>query len=76
MSFNVKIFPSKFIRTKFDYETYSFNNEKYVDALYLWDDGKIKRIYVSENKIKRIAVPLVFPVRTRGLFYFDPQDYT
>jgi hypothetical protein len=52
VSFNVKIFPSKFIRTKFDYETYSFNNEKYVDALYLWDDGKIKRIFVSESKLK------------------------
>ena len=52
LSFNVKIFPSKFVRTKFEYSTYSFNNEEYKDALYLWSNGKLKRFYILDNKLK------------------------
>ena len=51
LSFNIKIFPTKFIKTTFDYETYSYKNEKYKKAVYIWDNGKLKRYYLKNKEI-------------------------
>ncbi len=53
LSFNIKIFPTKFVRTRFNYETYSYDNEKYKDALYVWENGSLLRYYKENNKLKK-----------------------
>ena len=49
-SFNVKIFPTNFTRTKFVYEKYIFEDEATKNAIYIWDDGDLYRL-VKENNI-------------------------
>lgn len=51
LSFNVKIFPTKFKRVKFNYETYSYIDEKIKNAIYTWENGKIKRYYLENKKL-------------------------
>lgn len=53
LSFNVKIFPTRFVRTKFNYEKYGFENEKYKNALYTWNNGKLYRYFIENKKIER-----------------------
>ena len=50
-SFNVKILPTKFIRTKYDFNLNDFINEKYKSAVYLWENGKIVRFIKNNNEI-------------------------
>lgn len=52
LSFNIKIFPTHFIRTRFNYKNYNYDNEKYLDALYVWNDGKLIRYFVKDNKLQ------------------------
>lgn len=53
LSFNIKIFPTKFVRTRFNYKTYGYDNEKYKNALYVWDNGGLFRYYIENNKLKK-----------------------
>lgn len=52
-SFNVKILPTKFIRTKYDFTKKDFINEKYKKAVYLWENGKIVRYTKDNSEIKK-----------------------
>lgn len=51
LAFNVKIFPTKFKRTKFDYKNYEYYDEKIRDAIYLWENGKIKRYFIENSNL-------------------------
>lgn len=50
-SINFCILPTRFTRTQFNGVTNSFEIEKYKDAVYVWDKGKIYRIFSIDNKI-------------------------
>lgn len=52
-SINFNIFPTKFIRTKFEWHSGHFVNESYKEAIYIWEEGKIYRIYKENHKIIR-----------------------
>lgn len=49
LSLNFKILPTKFIRLTFNYQNYNYDIEKYKKAIYVWNDGKIYRIYKNNN---------------------------
>lgn len=49
-SFNVKILPTKFVRTKYNYLKKDFDDEKYKNAVYCWNNGKIVRYYLENGK--------------------------
>lgn len=50
-SLNFKILPTKFVRTKYNYLTNSFDDESYKKAIYVWNNGKIERYYIREKSI-------------------------
>lgn len=50
-SLNFKILPTKFIRTKYNYLTNSFDTETYKKALYVWNNGNLERYYMNKDKI-------------------------
>lgn len=52
-SMNSLIAPANFVKTTYDGRINDFYNEKFVDALYIWDNGKILRFYIKKNKLIR-----------------------
>ena len=50
-SFNIKSSKTKFVRTRFDYKRQEFIDEKFVQALYVFDNGKIFRYYVKDEEL-------------------------
>ena len=53
LSLNFKIFPTKFIKTTYNFEKDTFEDEKYRNALYVWDNGSILRYYIKDKKVVR-----------------------
>ena len=50
-SFNIKSSMTKFVRTKFDYKKQAFIDEKFIQALYVFDRGRIFRYYIKDRKL-------------------------
>lgn len=50
-SANPCILPNRFILTKYDSNSKKYINEKYVESIYVWDDGDIYRIYKKNNSL-------------------------
>lgn len=50
-SANFCVLPTKFIKTTFNPSTYSFDNEDNINALYIWNKGKIQRVYKRDGKL-------------------------
>lgn len=53
LAFNVKIFPTKFTRSKFIYQKYDYENENIKNAIYVWDKGNLYRIIKNGKEILR-----------------------
>lgn len=51
LSLNFDIGHTKFIKRTFNYKTHKFEDEKYKKALYLWNKGKLIRIYKHHKKL-------------------------
>ena len=51
LAFNAKIFPTKFVRTQFDYSKYDFVDESYKKAIYIWNNGDLYRLFLNEKKL-------------------------
>lgn len=52
-SFNFKILPTKFIRTRLNGKTLKFEDEAYKDAIYIWDKGNAYRLYIIDNVLHK-----------------------
>lgn len=52
-SMNLKVLPTKFVKTTFIPEKYEFIDEEYKKAIYIWKEGELYRLYKEENKIKK-----------------------
>ncbi len=52
-SLNIQIFPTKFIRVLFNYESKEFYPEIYKNALYVWNKGDLLRYYVENGKLMK-----------------------
>lgn len=52
-SFNFKILPTKFIRTRLNGKTLNFEDEIYKDAIYIWDKGNTYRLYIIDNVLHK-----------------------
>lgn len=52
-SLNFSIFPTKFVRTRFDANSGNFINESFKKAIYVWDEGRIYRLYMDNDKLIR-----------------------
>lgn len=53
LSLNFNIEYTKFIKTTLNPNNYTFENEKYKKAVYLWENGKIIRLFLENNLIKK-----------------------
>lgn len=51
LSLNIKVLPTKFIRTVFDFNSFSFKDEKYINAIYFWKNGEVNRAYLCNREI-------------------------
>lgn len=59
ISLNIEIRRTKFIRTNLLYNEHIFVNERYVNALYLWDAGNICRYFRNGNQLIREDFPYI-----------------
>ncbi len=53
LSMNIKVLPTKFVKTTFDFQQDKFVNEEYKKAIYIWKEGNLYRLYIENGKLKR-----------------------
>lgn len=72
-SMNANIKKINFIKTTFNPQTFEFDNEKYKDAVYIWENGKIFRYYIDKGNLKKEEF-LYFHFQLRKMKIFCDVD--